>query len=308
MYSVVMMMAMTAAPEAPNCGWMHGCKSYGACYGCGGGCYGGGYGGYYSTGCYGGGYAYSCGGCWGGYAPYAGCVGYGIYGGASYTWPTYYSGYGGCGGCYGYGYPAPAVMPGSGIVTPPVIEDKKIIEPKKTSLPAAPDQARVIIRLPADATLYANNVPTALTSAERAFVTPSLEKGRDFQYTMKVEYVRDGRTVTDSKVVRVRAGDTAVAEFADVAAAATVTSTIKVVLPAGAKLYVDNLPRELASGSAEFRTPALVKGSEYAYSFRAERVVGGKKLEKSQRVVFKAGEPVMVDFTELADATLTASK
>jgi uncharacterized protein (TIGR03000 family) len=301
MYSVVMMMAMTAAPEAPNCGWMHGCcKSYGACYGCGG-CYGGCYGGYYSTGCFGGGYAYSCGGCWGGYAPYAGCVGYGIYGGASYTWPTYYSGYGGCGGCYGYGYPVPAaVVPGPGITPNPT----PTIEPKKTSV--APDQARVIIRLPADATLYANNVPTALTSAERAFVTPSLEKGRDFQYTMKVEYVRDGRTVTDSKVVRVRAGDTAVAEFAD--AAATVTSTIKVVLPAGAKLYVDNLPRELASGSAEFRTPALVKGSEYSYSFRAERVVGGKKLEKSQRVVFKAGEPVMVDFTELADTSLTASK
>ena len=63
MYSVVLMAAMTAGGQAPDC---HGCHSYGNCYG---GCYGnygveglncsgGNYNGYGS--CWG-----SCNGCWG---------------------------------------------------------------------------------------------------------------------------------------------------------------------------------------------------------------------------------------------------
>ncbi len=89
MYSLVLMVAMTSAPEAPNCG--HAC-----------GCYGGGYGGCYGS-CYGGGYGgcYGCGGCYGG--------GYGAgygggYGGGGYTYtPAVW-------GAYTYGIPATATV------------------------------------------------------------------------------------------------------------------------------------------------------------------------------------------------------
>jgi uncharacterized protein (TIGR03000 family) len=58
MYSVVLMMAMTAGAETPDCGRRHGC------HGCNGGCYGGGC---YGGGCYGGGcYGGGCAGCYGG--------------------------------------------------------------------------------------------------------------------------------------------------------------------------------------------------------------------------------------------------
>jgi len=325
MYSVVLMMAMTAAPETPNWGhWRHGCWSCYGCYGCYGSCYGCwgysscyGWGSCYGCGgwasCYGccGGYAYSCYGCCGGYAiPYS-CIGYGIYGGASYTWPTPY--YTSGPSTYGYGTP---ISYGAGTpVTPgtpaPAPKEEKLDNPKKTSI--SPDQARVIIRLPADAKLFANDVATTLSSEERWFTTPSLEKGRDFQYTMKIEYVRGGKTIADSQLVKVRAGETSRVEFTEKSVASvtptensdTAVSIIKVIAPPNAKLFVENR-QELPAGAKEFKTPQLTKGREYAYMFHAELSKDGKKQAQSQRVIFKAGDPVTVDFSEM-DSPRTAS-
>ena len=73
MYSVVLMMAVTAGGEAPDLGRRNGC--------CGGGCYGG------RSACYGG--CYGGGGCCGGYAVgYGGgcCGGYAVGYGGSLTW------------------------------------------------------------------------------------------------------------------------------------------------------------------------------------------------------------------------------
>jgi uncharacterized protein (TIGR03000 family) len=303
MYSVVLMMSMTAAPETPS--WFfhhhyscHGC--YGSCYGCSGSCYGS---------CYG-----SCSGvaygsyrpwyssCYGCYGSYSGCYGYGIYGGASYAWPYPY--YSGSGGCYGYGAPIPAYT--SPTPMTPGKTEEKLPEPKKTYLPVSPDQARVIVRLPTDAKLFANGQLTDLTSSERWFSTPVIAKDRDFQYTMKIEYTRDGKNLSDSKIVKVRAGEVSVVEFAELGTTDLVTSIIKVNAPANAKVFVQDR-QELPEGAKEFRTPPLSKGREYAYSFRAEVSKDGKKQSQTQRVSFKAGEPVTVDFTEMVDAPRTAS-
>lgn len=276
MYSVVLMMAMTAAPEAPEC-FFH-CGHYSSCYGCWSSCHG----------CYS--YAY---GCYG----YGGCGGYGYYGGGSYYWPTPYYGGLGC-SCYGYGMPVAPVQAPAEQLGAPKMKDKSY-------LPVPANQARVIVRLPADAKLFANEQLTNLSSDERMFNTPTLEKGRDFQYTMKVEYVRDGKTYFDKQVVKVRAGETSMVQFADLTIASTVSSTIKVLAPENAKVIVEN-KQELPAGVKEYKTPQLAKGAEYAYSFRAELTKNGNKQSQTKRIVFKAGEPVTVDFTDM-DSPRTAS-
>lgn len=298
MYSVVMLMAMTAAPDAASCchngcGYSAGCYgSYSSCYG-----YGSCHGGYAFGGCSGWSNSYSCQGGWG--VPYS-CNGYGIYGGTGYLWPTPY--YGGGTSSYGYGYPAPAPA-----YAPPVIIDKRDgeirdrekkdgIKGKTMYLPVPANRAQVIVNLPADARLYANGQLTALTSAERVFVSPVLEANHNYQYSLKVEFVRDGKTISDSKVVNVRAGESSQVSFDD--RVTKVASRIRVKLPAGAKLYVNDLAREIASDTQEFKTPELVKGSEYSYQFRAETMKDGKIQSQTQRVVFQAGEPVTVDFTD----------
>jgi uncharacterized protein (TIGR03000 family) len=137
--------------------------------GCGGGCGGGGY-------------------CGGGYGGYCG-GGYGGYGG--------YCGGGYCGGGYGGGYMMGGYGGGycsiGGVGTTVVLGSQS-------------PEATIVVALPADASLTIDDEPTTSTSANRVFVTPALEAGKDYQYTLKARIVRDGKTDVMTKEVTVRAG------------------------------------------------------------------------------------------------------
>ena len=97
---------------------------------------------------------------------------------------------GGCCGCYGGGGMI-RVMPGSEKVPGP---DKK-----KSSLDG-PAPATIVVSLPADAKLMIDSYQTTSTSSRRVFVTPDLEPGQDFTYTLKAE--ANGKTVTQKITVR----------------------------------------------------------------------------------------------------------
>lgn len=333
MYSVILMMAVTTAPETANHGWNKGgCHGWGSCngcysswngYSCSGwsSCHGSGHG------CWGSGWnysAHSCSGCAGNvtyfhsclggrpsyYEPFS-CFGYGIYGGTSYYWPVPYDG-ANPNTAYGYGYPiVPNSIPRIENKDPLKKDDRpapKFDDPKKLmSLPSSSNRAQVVIRLPADAKLYANNQLTQLTSAERVFSTPTIESGVEYQYSMKVEYTRDGKMITDSSVVKVRAGETSVVEFVD-RAAPTAISKIKLIAPEGAKIFVDNARNSIPTGSPEYKTPNLIKGQEYSYMFRAELARDGKSFSQTQRVVFKGGEAVTVDFMDMDGTRVSSAK
>lgn len=72
--------------------------------------------------------------------------------------------------------------------------------------PAERDTATIRVTLPADARLTVDGHPTTSTSSERLLVSPALEPGRDYRYTLKAEFVRGDKTVTVQQAVRVRAG------------------------------------------------------------------------------------------------------
>jgi uncharacterized protein (TIGR03000 family) len=191
MYSVVLMMAMTTGGDVADF------------HRRGGGCAGGGCMGYaVSCGCNGGGHRLlgggglfhrGGGGCNGG-----GCMGYG--GGCM--------GYGGCTGYYGgctggpmYPGPGgPGYRPGEEIKKMPKEEPKP-----KTGMAPAP--ATLIVSLPADAKLVIDETATTSTSAERTFVSPTLNPGVDYSYTLKAEVIREGKKVQAEDKVTVRAGE-----------------------------------------------------------------------------------------------------
>jgi uncharacterized protein (TIGR03000 family) len=213
MYGVVLMMAMSGGVDLPAYGDVavdhvakygdHGDKQYRGCHGgrrarrchgCCGGCYGGcsgcnGGGGCYGGGCYGGG-CYG-GGCYGGGCS-GGCGGgaYGAYGyGAMFSGSNYY-------GAASYGAPLYAgTMPGQygyGALTGP------------NGSAEAP--ATIVVRLPADARLTIGGSASSSTQDVRTFVSPPLQPGKDYQYTLTAEVTRDGKTVERSRDVTVRAG------------------------------------------------------------------------------------------------------
>jgi uncharacterized protein (TIGR03000 family) len=81
-------------------------------------------------------------------------------------------------------------------------KEKGGYEESETAAPAS-----LLVSLPEDARLLVDSYETKSTSGQRTFVTPDLETGRDYQYTLTAEVVRDGRVQRVSRTVTVRAGE-----------------------------------------------------------------------------------------------------
>lgn len=384
MYSIVLMTALTGVPDAPQFNgyfrdlFRGGCG--GSCNGCSGGvrysCYGGG--------CSGA--SYSCNGCTG-CTGCTGCCGGGVFGLGlgdrmrSWFEPSGCCGGGCCGGCTGMSYScsgyscsgsAYSCFGGPVMMAPPTGFDQFPPYPGQPNIPYAnpepapgmlglrPAQATitaasgqtgratVVVKLPADAKLFADGRALNLTGAERKFVSPELPLGQEFSYRFKAEYERDGETVSVTKKVAVQAGATAAVEFADLSAARTTAptagkttaavpapasvvpsvvpaknepaktepakteplknepptapadrATITVKLPPGATLYVDDRKSPSKDAVRQFSTPPLPANREFAYQIKAEVMRDGQPETLTQKVPFKAGERIVVDFTSL---------
>jgi uncharacterized protein (TIGR03000 family) len=212
-----------------------------------------------------------------------------------------------------------------------------------------------MIKLPADARLFADNKALSLTGPERTFVSPALPQGQEFAYHFRVEYERNGESLSVTRKVAVRAGGMVTVEFTDMTAkttpekntggggnsvAATPTSnaapivvptytqtttsatgtttssvpsmplvpappapaemgraTIRVKLPPGATLYVDDQRSPSLELVRQFSTPPLPVGKDFAYLMKTEVFRNGQIETFTQRVPFRAGERVDVDFT-----------
>jgi uncharacterized protein (TIGR03000 family) len=88
---------------------------------------------------------------------------------------------------------------------------------------------------------------------------------------------------------------------------APVSSRITVRLPQSAKLYVNDDLCTLRSETRSFETPQLKADKEYRYTLRAEVVRNGQTVSEIKKVVFKAGQPVDVEFKEIG-AVRTAQR
>jgi len=72
--------------------------------------------------------------------------------------------------------------------------------------PEEPLSATLRVYLPPDAKLTVDGHPTASTSSIRFFVTPPLEDGKDFSYTLRATFTRNDTRWTLEREVNVRAG------------------------------------------------------------------------------------------------------
>jgi uncharacterized protein (TIGR03000 family) len=184
-----------------------------------------------------------CGGCCGGFAYSSGCCGgsmaYTSMPALSYT-PMINGGL--CFGSPAITAPPPAMesypsLPGFGVPPPSIPyappEAAPSVVPERTgfaprsgpfgSMTAANsnamNRATVIVRLPADAQLFADGTALKMTGGERKFVTPALPIGMEYTYRFTAEYERSGERVSVTKKVVVRPGSMSTVEYADLSAA-----------------------------------------------------------------------------------------
>jgi uncharacterized protein (TIGR03000 family) len=200
MYSVVLAMALAGSGEVTNGFGGHGCHGCSGCYSGCSGCYSS------CHGCHSRHGHHRCHGCSSCYSTCYGCSGYGCYGSG---YGCYGSGY----GCYGSGYgcygappmtpPGPPPADKGGKPMPPPVD--KGGKPGTTSIEPAP--ATIIVNLPADAKLMFDDYATTSTSNVRTFQTPTLPMGKDFTYTLKAQLMVEGKPMTQTEKITVRAGE-----------------------------------------------------------------------------------------------------
>ena len=189
MYGALLLAALTTGSATPN--W-HGCD--GDCYGRFGGCFDDGYGGY------GGGYS-------------DGDDGYGYGGG--YSW-----GYGdvsqpGTVVPGGYGVTGGTVVPGTGTNGKALRKPKLNKNDDEETMGLT--RATLVVELPANATLFIDNMPVKATAGVQTFNTPALEPGQAYFYLVRVERRRDGQPASETRRIIVRAGQVSRADFNNVA-------------------------------------------------------------------------------------------
>jgi uncharacterized protein (TIGR03000 family) len=97
--------------------------------------------------------------------------------------------------------------------------DKKNNDDDEVSV--RPDRATVVVKLPADAKLYVDDVLCPMTSNKRSFRTPRLEQGRRYYYTLKVEATREGKPVKESRRVYLEAGKKVNVDFGEMSTVST---------------------------------------------------------------------------------------
>jgi uncharacterized protein (TIGR03000 family) len=95
-----------------------------------------------------------------------------------------------------------------GTTTPRDLSRPAGSQPMPQSQSAAEAPATIIVSLPANARLMVDGQPTQATSSDRTFVSPPLPPGKTFQYSFKAELDQNGKKVTTTRNVDVRAGET----------------------------------------------------------------------------------------------------
>jgi len=142
----------------------------------------------------------SSGGSYGSYASSGGSYGSsgGSSGGSYGSYGSSGGSYGSSGGSYGSagGYYAASTAPASGYYV------------ASTSVSSTPSTgvAYLNVNVPADAKVYLENKLMTLGGTDRRFVTPQLPLGSQHVYTVKVEVVRNGQTITKTTEAAIVAG------------------------------------------------------------------------------------------------------
>ena len=79
----------------------------------------------------------------------------------------------------------------------------------------------MIVEVPADAKLYIDDTAMRTPSEHRTYQTPDLEPGQTYYYEVRVEVQRDGKPISETRRVLVRAGQEVHADFTDMATTST---------------------------------------------------------------------------------------
>lgn len=176
-------------------------------------------------------------------------------------------------------------------------------------------EASINVAMPEDAKVYVNDKLTTSKGAERKFVSRGLREGMTYSYTVRVEYEKDGKPVTENEEVKLGAGESVSLTFprakADALAESPdeepVRTEVKVTVPEDASVFLSGAPTKQTGELRTYSTTQLAAGQAWDnYTVRVELNRNGQTLvrEKKLTVVGGSSQELAFDFDSTATAQL----
>jgi uncharacterized protein (TIGR03000 family) len=200
--------------------------------------------------------------------------------------------------------PKPAVVP-PGDDTPPLRpsikeftpggEDRTPVTPPKESLQTAKQSAILAVSVPEEARVYVNGIATQTPGHQRRYVSRGLVPGFPYTYTVRAEYPQQGRTVSETRTVQLRAGQTV--EIAFAVPENTVQTTLTLHVPANAVVKLCGQATRATGTLRQFATHQLRQGQKWEdYGVEVSAELGGRQVTREARLTLVGGESREVTF------------
>jgi uncharacterized protein (TIGR03000 family) len=174
--------------------------------------------------------------------------------------------------------------PGSDLPTPE----------KQTSLTV--DSALLTINVPVDARVLVNGMPTRSTGDLRRYVSRNLNPGFDYSYEVTAEANIDGKAVTQTKMVHLRAGDRVELAF-DLRTREPVETGLTIHVPSDARVFLAGNETRGNGPVRTFRTTKIDGGKAWSmYAVKVTVVRDGEDLTKEKTITLRAGDQAELTF------------
>ena len=160
--------------------------------------------------------------------------------------------------------------------------------------------------VPEDARVTINDRLTSIAGRERTFVVPGGQPEEQYEFVVRVEFERNGQTVTETKQVALRGGQVSSLAFdpgdqsTQIASAdEPVNTTVTLHVPEEARVYLDGHEMKQQGGTRVFETTKLRAGEELEnYSVRVITGDGeGESREKLLTLVGGETREIEFDFS-----------
>ena len=152
------------------------------------------------------------------------------------------------------------------------------------------------VEVPADAKIFVNGQATTSTGEIRQYISRNLQLGYSYNYEVRAEVVRDGKTIEEVKTVEVRAGETAQIAF-KLAPASKIETSLTVRVPAQAKVFLAGNETKAQGEVRIFRTTSLSQGSRWSdYVIKVEMEKEGRTITREEKITLAAGDQKELTF------------
>ena len=152
--------------------------------------------------------------------------------------------------------------------------------------------------MPAESRVYVNNRLTKTTGGSRSYVSKNLKLGKSYTFNVQAVIERDGKEISLTKEVVLRAGITSNVNF-DFDQPVLTQLTIKV--PENASIELCGNKTSAIGKVRNFKTRLMPGKTWKDYKVAVKIKEDGKLVEKTKSLSISAGGQYVVDFSDTTD-------